>query len=97
MANEAHECVIGLFHHYEGSQLVTLAELEEEITDSIMHNIMLDSDPLLKGCTYLRRKEWTLADYGDRRKRTNLTRFEFCPECGIGIDWKKIRGMQDGK
>ena len=94
---ENHECVIGLYQYCDYSKLVTLEELEEEITDSIMHNIMLDSDPLLKGCTYLRRKEWTLADYGDKRKRTNLTRFDYCPECGKAIDWKAIRGMQDGK
>jgi len=97
MANENHECTIGLFHHYEGSDLVTLEVLEYEIDEAIMHNIMLDSDPLLKGCKELRRKEWTLADYGDKRKNTNLTRFDFCPECGKAIDWKKIRGMQDGK
>lgn len=96
MANEKHECVIGLYHHYEGSQLITLAELEEEITDRIMHNVMLDSDPLLKDCEYLRKKEWTLADYGDKRKNTNLTRFDHCPECGKAIDWKAIRRMQDG-
>ena len=97
MANEKHECVIGLYHHYERSELVTLAELEEQITDSIMHNIMLASDPLLKECEFLRKKEWTLADYGDKRKNTNLTRFDYCPECGKVIDWKAIREMQNGK
>lgn len=97
MASENHECVIGLYHHYESSELVSLSELEEQITDRIMHNVMLDADPLLKECEYLRNEEWTLADYGDRRKKTNLTRFDYCPECGKAIDWKEIRRMQDGQ
>jgi hypothetical protein len=97
MANECHECVIGLYHHYENSELVTVGELEEQIADAIMHNIMLESDPLLKECKYLRKKEWTLADYGDKRKNTNLTRFDYCPECGKAIDWAGIRRMKDGK
>lgn len=97
MASEKHECVIGLYHHYEGSDLVTLADLENEIAERIMFNIMIDADPQLTECEFLRKKEWTLADYGDKRKNTNLTRFDFCPECGKAIDWKAIRGMQNGK
>ncbi len=34
---------------------------------------------------------YTLKDYADRRKSTNLRRFEFCPICGKKIDWKKIK------
>ena len=33
---------------------------------------------------------YSFKDYCDRRKSTNLTRFEFCPYCGKKIDWKKI-------
>ena len=34
---------------------------------------------------------YSFNDYCDKRKSTNLTRFEFCPYCGKKIDWKKIK------
>ena len=34
---------------------------------------------------------YSFKDYCDKRKSTNLTRFEFCPYCGKKIDWKKIK------
>ena len=97
MANENCQHIIGLYHHYEDSELVTLDALEDLIADTEMYNVFLDSDPLLKDCKELRKKEWTLADYGDKRKRTNMTRFDYCPDCGKAIDWKAIREMEDGK
>lgn len=97
MANEKHECVIGLLHHYEYSELATLGRLKEHIEDNREFNRSLDDDPLLLNALYLRQKVWTLKSYGDKRKNTNLTRFDYCPECGKAIDWKAIRGMQDDK
>ena len=91
MVNENCQCIIGLYHHCDGSELVTLDALEELIEDTEAYNIQLDSDPLLRSCKELRRKEWTLSDYGDRCKNANLTRFDYCPECGKAIDWKAIR------
>ena len=97
MANENQRCFIGLLHQYEDSQLVTIEDLKEHIAESKYHNEVLvplyaqgDSQRLL-------RKIWTLADYGDWRKSTNLTRFSYCPTCGKHIDWKEIRGKKDGK
>lgn len=43
---------------------------------------------LIEECLYHR---YSFEDYCDRRKSTNLTRFEFCPYCGKKIDWKKIK------
>jgi hypothetical protein len=93
----ANDCIIGLLHQYEDSQLVTIEDLKEHIAESKYHNEVLvplyaQSDP-----QRLMRKIWTLADYGDLRKSTNLTRFAYCPKCRKEIDWKAIRGMQDGK
>ena len=34
---------------------------------------------------------YTLEDYADRRKSTNITRFEYCPCCGEKINWKSIK------
>ena len=33
---------------------------------------------------------FTLKQYADRRRSTDLTRFSFCPDCGKRIDWKSI-------
>lgn len=97
MAHDNGECIIGLLHHVDYSELVTLEELEKHITDGIMHNIMLDSDPVLKDCKELRRKVWTLAEYADWRRNTNLQKFSYCPQCGKAIEWRKIRRVEDGK
>ena len=95
MANEG--CRIGLLHHYDYSELVTIDNLKEHIEDNIEFNKSLDADPILRNAKKLRANVWTLKSYGDWRKRTNLTRFNYCPDCGKAIDWKAIRGMQDGK
>lgn len=87
-----HECVIGLLHYTCGHcGLVSLDMLEEHIWDNKEMNKVLDDDPVLRHAKELFVKEWTLKDYGDRRKSTNLHRFDFCPECGKKIDWKAIR------
>lgn len=40
---------------------------------------------------------YTLEDYSDRRKNTNITQFDFCPFCGEKIEWKKIRKISKAK
>ena len=35
--------------------------------------------------------KYTLLDYTDKRKSTNLVRFDYCPYCGHRINWKEIR------
>lgn len=81
----SHECVIGLMHDYEDIDLVTVSELKEHIKRQVeireyYHAVGL-KEPMV----------WTLMDYTDKRRGTNLTRFSFCPECGKKIDWKVIR------
>lgn len=87
-----HECVIGLLHYNcEYSGLVTLDMLKDHIWDNKEMNRIIDDDPVLRYAKELRVKEWTLKDYGDKRKSTNLRRFDFCPDCGKKIDWAEIR------
>lgn len=86
-----HECVIGLLHSGDSSELVTLINLEEYIFDTEQHNRALP-----KHLKWASRVVWSLRDYADRRKSTNLTRFNNCPECGQKIDWKSIRRYGDG-
>ena len=88
------ECIIGLLCNYERNRLITLEELKEHIAYNIEFNSSLDEDPILRNAKHLRAKEWTLKDYADRRKNTDLTRFNNCPCCGATIDWKEIRGMK---
>ena len=38
-----------------------------------------------------RNTAWSLKDYCDKRKNTDLTRFDYCPYCGKKIEWKKIK------
>lgn len=92
-----HECSIGLLDRCGIPDLVTLAELEEHIKSRINTN-----NELKKNFPNIARKllyeEWHLKDYADRRKSTNLERFDFCPRCGKKIDWNKMRngGISDG-
>lgn len=84
----SHECEIGLIHYCDGSMLITLSKLKEYIqTEIIEFNAMCRRE----GYSDLLHRQWTLRDYADKRKSTNLTRFDFCPECGKKIDWKAIR------
>lgn len=86
-----HECIIGLLHYCDYSELVTLHELEKHIQTNIAVNEMLDEVPSLKNNTELHRKWLSMRDYADKRKSTDLTRFDYCPFCGKKINWKDIR------
>ena len=79
----SHECVIGLLANFD-YELVTIPELKDHIAERIQSNKTMR----LYG---LESKEWTMNDYADCRKSTNLSRFRFCPECGKKIDWKALR------
>lgn len=75
------EHVIGMIYAYEDTGLATLKILKEHIEDQerLCKNFWKSSKP------------HTLSDYADRRKTTDLTRFNHCPNCGEKIDWKAIR------
>lgn len=92
-----HTCLIGIYHQSDCSELVTLEELQLNILETRQYNYMLQHDPFLSGATGLYKKEYTLRDYADKRKSTNLYRFDFCPSCGKPIDWKAIRRLTDDK
>lgn len=83
-----HECIIGLLYYIDSCDLVTVPKLKQHIRERIEDNILNDKYYSLP---YLKNKEWLLSDYADKRKSTNLKRFDFCPYCGEKIDWKKIK------
>ena len=88
----AHECIVGLLHLTDCDVLVTLQGLKNHIEDTRNYNDMLRFDPSFKSeFQRLKHEEYSLAQYGDRRRATNLSRFSFCPLCGEEIDWAAIR------
>lgn len=86
-----HDCIIGLLHHWEYSELVTLEELKQHIEDNRYYNQSLKDDSIFRDAKELYAKVYTLKSYGDKRKNTDLTRFNCCPECGKAINWEQIR------
>lgn len=79
------ECWIGVRYDYENTDLVTLVDLKEHIES---HNRMVE---FWQTCGFPATKEEKLSDYCDKRKSTDLTRFNYCPLCGKKIDWKTIK------
>ena len=84
------DCYIGVLHRPEYSSLVTLDELKTHIESQKEFNRSLRADPVFRNCLGLYVKVFTLKQYADRRRSTDLTRFSFCPDCGKRIDWKSI-------
>lgn len=91
-----HDCYVGLLYKHSYGDLATLADLKAHIADKIAFNEYLDGEPIAKHIECLREKVWTLKDYADRRKNTDLYRFNNCPLCGRHIDWKLIKEDCDG-
>ena len=81
---------IVILHRSEYSSLVTLDELKNHIEDQKEYNRSLRDDPTLCSCESLYAKVFTLKQYADQRRSTDLTRFSFCPDCGKRIDWKSL-------
>ena len=83
----SHECYIGCIGYYDHYEMVTLIGLKDYIRNTTEFNELC--------CEYgkeqFKRKDWSLRDYADWRKNTNLSRFNYCPECGKKIDWGAIR------
>lgn len=90
-----HECIIGMLNYCTYADLVTLYELEHHIQESIEENERLDENPFLRNTPELYNKWLSMRDYADKRKLTDLTRFDYCPVCGKKINWEDIRRTCD--
>ena len=81
------DCIIGV----KGDDLVTFDELKE----------IVEIDNAFKKINYkmwsIMGNKYTLDDYCDKRKSTDLTRFDYCPFCGRLIEWQIIKNnkMED--
>lgn len=90
-----HECIIGLLHYTEDSELCTLSQLRAHMEERADFNKTLANDKTFCNCKSLYFREYTLAEYCDKRVSTNLRQFDYCPICGKKIDWKTIKGRED--
>lgn len=84
-----HECIIGCFCDDGMYDIVTLSELVEILKRDVEFYEKLKEDCRRLGVNI--KPPYTLKDYCDMRKSTNMTRFKFCPYCGKKIDWKRIK------
>ena len=82
------ECVIGIRYDYEDTDIITLSGLKEHIESEKRFAERHKDDEWLQSMY----NKYTLEDYCDRRKSTDLKRFNYCPLCGKKIDWKAING-----
>ena len=80
-----HNCLIGILNDYENTQAVTEFGLKEHIKDRNglqQYEKDLGIEPS---------KVYSLSDYCDRRKSTDLFRFNYCPVCAKKIEWGEIK------
>ena len=78
--------IICFIYNYDSSDTATLEDLKAHVANnrrSYEH--------------FWTQKYYTLADYCDKRKSTDILRFEYCPMCGEKIDWKAIKDGADNE
>ena len=91
-----HECVLGEIIGYEETRLVTLKALKAHIASKIEHAELIEDMKREHPSFSANCRVYTLSDYCDGRRSTDLIRFKFCPGCGREIDWKAIKEGKDG-
>lgn len=85
-----HNCYIGEWLDYEDTELVTYDNLKEKVksnNESFEYGLITYGRNFMNGLM----KELKIKDYFDKRKNTNLNRFNYCPYCGKKIDWKELK------
>ena len=84
--------IVGLLYDYEDTEVITIDELIQLINNRIEIKTKFEKDAQYAACN-IPVKCWTLDDYADRRKNTDMRRFDFCPLCGEKIDWKALKNQ----
>ena len=82
-----HECIIGIWNDYDDTGPVTLNGLKENVS----HNNAFYEQHMTEYGHDIGIKYIVLSNYFDKRKRINLNRFRYCPECGKEINWKQLK------
>lgn len=82
-----HECIIGMYNNYEDTDLITYSEIcKMSLSEWKMYLKYEDAHTRIGKSPPTR-----LEDYFDKRKNTELTRFDYCPYCGKKIDWNELK------
>ena len=87
------EHIIGLIYKTDCTEFVTLDGLKKHIAEQKELKEAFEKDEVFRQFNF-GISVWELSDYGDRRKTTDLHRFNHCCDCGARIDWE---GIKDGK
>ncbi len=89
-----HNCCIGEWLDFENTELVTYDGLKEKIiinNETFEYGLRIYGEDFVNGLM----KKIKLKDYFDKRKNTNLNRFNYCPYCGEKINWKELKERSD--
>lgn len=82
-----HECIIGMYSDYEGAHLMPYSKICERSLWEWQSYLEYEDTYKKIG----KRVPTRLEDYFDKRKNTELTRFDYCPVCGKKIDWRELK------
>ena len=83
-----HTCIIGMLNNYDNTRLVTIFDLLEHIDDRLAYRRDCEKFNMPNNI-----KVYLLNDYFDKRRSTDLSHFNYCPECGKQIDWKELKKL----
>ena len=81
--------IIGLLYVSDYTRLVNRQELQEQIDNHKQHNEYISDKFGNDSCLKVKEYDWD--DYADKRKNTNIIRFDYCPFCGEKINWKNFK------
>lgn len=87
--------VIGLLYNYEDTDTVTASGLKRYLSDQAERYQNALKDKALSRYAERFRPTYTLQDYADKRVRTNLARFTYCPVCGKRLKWNTMFADSD--
>ena len=83
-----HECIIGLIRmsYADDHELITEKELLDYISCYLKEDEQARKFRRVVGLP----KPFDVEDYRNKRKKTNLKRFNYCPVCGKKIYWERL-------
>lgn len=82
---------IGLWYDYDNTEMITLERLKYNLKEKEDLYKAFCKNSVYSKIAESYKPRWTLDDYLNKRKHTNLARFDLCPDCGQKIDWKGMR------
>lgn len=85
------ECIIGIWYDYDETDIITLNDLKDKMSDIKSMNEYKKENGFDKIMPLA--KEYTIEDYFNKRKNCdNFSLFDYCPHCGKKIELAKKEG-----